>query len=173
MPETNCRLEDSLINLAVLFAWPDGLVWFQVVLELVAGWTTFALLVRLDIGRTLATAGGVAFALCGTFAWLAIEPIRVMCLLPLCLLGVERVLSAAAADRPWGWRLLAIGLAGSFLAGYPETFLIDAIFVGVWALARMVGPGRRHLRAMATKLVLATGASVALALPLTLVLRYS
>jgi hypothetical protein len=24
MPETNCRLEDSLINLAVLFAWPDG-----------------------------------------------------------------------------------------------------------------------------------------------------
>jgi hypothetical protein len=150
----------------LLFAWPGGLVWFQVVLELVAGWTTFALLVRLDIGQTLATAGGVAFALCGTFAWLAIEPIRVLCLLPLCLLGVERVLSAAAGDRPWGWRLLAVGLAGSFLAGYPETFLIDALFVGVWALVRTIGPGRSHVRAVAGKLALAAGASTALALPL-------
>ena len=124
------------------------------------------MLVRLDVGRTLATAGGVAFALCGTFAWLAIEPIRVLCLFPLCLLGVERVLSAAAADRPWGWRLLAVGLAGSFLAGYPETFLIDAIFVGVWTSPGCIGPGRGHVRTMVGKLARPVGASLALALPL-------
>ncbi len=150
----------------LLFGFGNGLVWFQVLLELVAGWSTYALLGRFGVGRTLATAGGIAFALCGTFAWFAIEPIRVLCLLPLCLLGVERVLSAATADRPWGWRLLAVGLAGSVLGGFPETFAIDALFVVVWAAARMAGPGRRHARAMAAKLALGAGAAVALALPL-------
>jgi hypothetical protein len=150
----------------LLFGLANGLIWFQVVLELVAGWCTFALLVRLDVGRTVATAGGVAFALCGTFAWFAIEPIRVLCLLPLCLLGVERVLSAAMEDRRWGWRLLAVGLAGSILGGFPETTALDALLVGVWAMARMLGPGRRHARAMAVKLGKAGVASLALALPL-------
>jgi hypothetical protein len=149
-----------------LFGLADGMVWFQVTLELIAGWCTYALLVRLEIGRTLATAGGAAFALCGTFAWFAIEPIRVLCLLPLCLLGVERLLSAAEDERPWGWRLLAVGLAGSFLAGYPETFAIDVLFVAGWAAARMLGPGRGHVRAMAGKLAAAAGAALALALPL-------
>ncbi|MGA2835934.1 MAG: hypothetical protein ABSF84_04995 [Acidimicrobiales bacterium] len=150
----------------LLFGFPDGLMYLEVLLELVAGWCTFALLVRLGVGRTLATAGGVAFGLCGTFAWFAIEPIRVLSLLPLCLLGVERILSASTGERRWGWRLLAVGLAGSFLAGFPETFAIDTLFVAVWAVARMAGPGRRHLRAMAAKLAAAAAAAVALALPL-------
>ena len=59
-----------------------------------------------------------------------------------------------------------MGLAGSFLAGFPETFAIDTLFVAVWAVARMAGPGRRHLRAMAAKLAAAAAAAVALALPL-------
>ena len=149
----------------LLLGLGDGMTYLQVTLELIAGWCTFALLLRLGVGRTLATAGGVAFGLCGTFAWFAIEPVRVLSLLPLCLLGVERVLAAAESERRWGWRLLAVGLAGSFLAGFPETFLIDLTFVGVWALARLAGPGRRHLRAMVTKLVAAGASAVVLALP--------
>jgi hypothetical protein len=150
----------------LLFGLADGLMYLEILLELVAGWCTYALLVRLDVGRTLATAGGVAFGLCGTFAWFAIEPIRVLSLLPLCLLGVERILSASIEDRPWGWRLLALGLAGSFMAGFPETFAIDSLFVVVWALARMLGPGRQRLRAMTLKLSTAAVGAVALALPL-------
>jgi len=150
----------------LLFGLADGLQYVQVLLELIAGWCTFALLVRLDVGRTLATAGGVAFALCGTFSWFAIEPIRVMSLLPLCLLGVERILSAATAERPWGWRLLAVGLAGSFLGGFPETILLDTVFVAFWAVLRLVGPGRAHVRAVVGKLVAAAATALALVLPL-------
>ena len=150
----------------LLFGLADGLQYVQVLLELVAGWCTFALLVRLDVGRTLATAGGVAFALCGTFSWFAIEPIRVMTLLPLCLLGVERILSAATAERPWGWRLLAVGLAGSFLGGFPETILLDTVFVVFWAALRLIGPGRTHVRAVVGKLVAAAATALALVLPL-------
>jgi hypothetical protein len=150
----------------LLFGLADGLQYVQVLLELVAGWWTYALLVRLDVGRTLATAGGVAFGLCGTFAWFAIEPIRVMALLPLCLIGVERILLAAEAERPWGWRLLAVGLAGSFLGGFPETILLDSGFVVLWAALRLAGPGRAHVKAMVAKLAAAGAAALALVLPL-------
>ena len=150
----------------LLFGLADGLQYLQVALELIAGWCTYALLVRLGVGRTLATAGGVAFGLCGTFSWFAIEPIRVMALLPLCLLGVERVVSAAEGDRRWGWRLLALGLAGSFLGGFPETILIDGAFVVFWAALRLAGPGRGHVKAMVGKLAAAGATALALVLPL-------
>jgi len=150
----------------LLFGLADGLQYVQILLELIAGWCTYALLIRLDIGRTLAVAGGVAFSLCGTFAWFAIEPIRVMTLLPLCLIGVERILSAAAAERPWGWRLLAVGLAGSFLGGFPETFLLDSIFVLAWAGLRLAGPGRGYVRVVLAKVAAAGVTALALVLPL-------
>jgi len=150
----------------LLFGMADGLQYVQILLELIAGWCTYALLIRLDVGRTLAVAGGVAFALCGTFAWFAIEPIRVMTLLPVCLIGIERILSAAKAERPWGWRLLAVGLAGSFLGGFPETFLLDSVFVVAWAGLRLAGPGRDHIRTVVAKLGAAGATALTLVVPL-------
>ena len=126
----------------LLLALPNGLLWLQMSLEVVAGCTTVALLGRLGVGRTLAGAGGVAFGLCGTFAWFAHGPVRVLALLPLCLLGVERVLDAAADERPWGWRILAVGLAGSVVAGFPETTVLDLAFVVVWAGLRTFSSDR-------------------------------
>ena len=150
----------------LLFGFSNGMVFFQVLLELVAGWCTYALLRRLGIVPVIATAGGVAFALCGTFAWFAIEPIRVLAFLPLCLLGVERVLSAAQEGRAWGWRLLAVGLACSVLAGFPETMFLDLLFVLWWAVLRAAGPGRKWWRPILGKVAAGCAAGAALSAPL-------
>ena len=87
-----------------------GFVVFHVLLELVAGFATYFLLRRLDLGRAASTAGGVAFGLCGTLAWFEHATANPVAFLPLALLGVERAREAASTSRRYGWRLLAVAL---------------------------------------------------------------
>jgi hypothetical protein len=130
-----------------------GFVVFHVLLELVAGDATYFLLQRLSLGRAASTAGGVAFGLCGTLAWFEHATANPVAFLPLALLGVERAREASLTSRRYGWRLLAVALALSVVAGFPEIAYIDGLLVLVWALVRVFSvPGRR--RAMTTKLVL-------------------
>ena len=150
----------------LLLAAHGGLLLMQVLLETATGWATYFLVRRLGVGRTLSTAAAVAYALCGTYAWLAHAPIRPVALLPLCLLGVERAVDAGCAGRPGGWRLLAVALALSILAGFPETALIDGVLVGWWAVLRVAGRGRDDWRPVLAKLAAACVVGLGLALPL-------
>jgi len=156
----------AFFPLTMLLAFHDGLLFLQISLELLTGWSTYALVHRLGVGRTFSTAAGVAFGLCGTYAWLAHAPIRPVALLPLSLLGVEQALDAATEDRRGGWCLLAVAIGLSILAGFPETSAIDGALVGLWGILRMVGPGRRCWWPMIRKLVAGGVAGVALAAPL-------
>ena len=149
-----------------LLLFHQGLLYLQIFLETATGWATYLLARRLGVGRTFSIAGGVAFGLCGSYAWLTHAPVRPILLLPLSLLGVERALTAARERRAGGWRLLAVALAFSILAGFPETTFIDGLFVLWWAVLRMSGPGRDYWRPMVTKLAAAVVAGVALAAPL-------
>ncbi len=156
----------AFFPLTFLLLLHQGVLLLRVSLELITGWSTYFLVRRLGVGRTFATAAGVAFGLCGTLAWLAHAPIRPVALLPLCLIGVERAIEAAREHRRGGWRLLAVALALSVLAGFPETSFIDAVFVALWAVLRLVGAGRAvWLRALA-RMVGGVVVGVALAAPL-------
>jgi hypothetical protein len=150
----------------LLLGLAGGLLAQQLLLEIVTGWATYFLLVRIGVGRTLSIGGGVAFGLCGTFAWLAHAPIRPVALLPICLVGVERVIDAAHEHRAGGWRLLAVALALSILAGFPETALINGILVAWWGFLRLAGPIRNRWRAVLSKLTGALIIGIALSLPL-------
>src|SRR6185312_196251 len=97
-----------------------GFVLFHVLLELVAGAATYFLLRRVGLGRVAAMAAGVAFGLCGTLAWFEHATANPVAFLPLALLGVERARDAALASRRHGWRLLAVALGLSVVAGFPE-----------------------------------------------------
>ncbi len=149
-----------------LLLFHQGMLYLQIFLETATGWATYLLVRRLGVGRTFSIAGGVAFGLCGSYAWLTHAPVRPILLLPLSLLGVERALTAARERRAGGWRLLAVALAFSILAGFPETTFIDGLFVVWWAVLRMSGPGRDCWRPMVTKLAAGLVAGVALAAPL-------
>jgi hypothetical protein len=128
-----------------------GFVVFHILLEVVAGYATYFLLRRVGLGRAASTAGGVAFGLCGTLAWFEHATANPVAFLPLALLGVERARDASLASRPHGWRLLAVALGLSIVAGFPEVTYLDGLLVALWAAVRLFSlPVRR--RAMAAKL---------------------
>lgn len=132
----------ALFPPVLLQALPHGLLVFDIALELSAGLATRALLRRLGVGEVAAAAAGAAFAVNGTFAWFSHAPINPIPFLPLALLGVERALAAARSARPGGWVLLAVAIAGSIYAGFPETAYLDGLLVVVWAVARAPAAGR-------------------------------
>lgn len=126
-----------------------GFVVFHLLLELIAGWSTYFLLRRLRIGRLGATVGGVAFGLCGTFAWFTHAPANPVAFLPLTLLAVERCLEAARQRRVGGWALLAGALALAAVSGFPETAYLDGLFAVSWAAVRFVTGGQARNRFLA------------------------
>ena len=156
----------AFFPLTFLLLLHQGVLLLRVSVELITGWSTYFLVRRLGVGRTFSTAAGVAFGLCGTLAWLAHAPIRPVALLPLCLIGVERAIEAAGEHRRGGWRLLAVALALSVLAGFPETSLIDGVFVVLWAVLRLAGPGREVWPRALARMAGGAVAGVALAAPL-------
>lgn len=121
-------------SLLVLLA--NGQLFEHVLLELTAGFSTVLLLRRLDVSWLAATAASVAFALNGTFAWFAHAPVNPVPLLPLLLLSVERAYTASAKGSPAGWKLIAVVVALSVAAGFPEVAYIDGLLAVVWCVWR-------------------------------------
>ena len=116
----------------LLLHFHDGVFYLRIVLEIIAGLSSFALLRHLGLGMLAATLGGVLFELNGTFAWLADAPSHVIAFLPLLLLGIEHGRAAAGASRPGGWAMTAIALAASLHAGFPEEAYIDGLLAACW-----------------------------------------
>lgn len=156
----------AFFPLTLLLVWHEGLLLIQMIIELASGWTTYLLVRRLGVGRVCSTAAGVAFGLCGTYAWLTHAPIRPVALLPVCLLGIELAIAASATGRRGGWILLAIGLALSILAGFPETTFIDAIFLVWWSVLRAIETDRSLWISLTRKLAAGVAVGLALAAPL-------
>jgi hypothetical protein len=129
----------------LLMLLPDGQLYEHVLLEILAGLCTYLLLRRLSLGCWASAAGGIAFALNGTFAWFAHAPVNPVPFLPALLLGVELAFSATAAGRRGGWWLIAGAGAASFYAGFPEVAYMSAL-LGVCWFAWRCGCLRRERR---------------------------
>jgi len=129
----------------------NGQLYEHVLLELIAGISTYLLLRRISLGRWASAAGGVAFALNGTFAWFEHAPVNPIAFLPLLLLGVEIAFDASAGARRGGWWLIAVALALSVYAGFPETAYIDGLLAAFWFGWRCGCAERHRLRGFATK----------------------
>jgi len=117
MPLAGNMQSASMFPLVPLMLLPNGVFLSHLVLEVATGAATCALLRRLGVGTAAALGCGAAFALDGTFSWFAIAPVNVIVSLPLALLGVEQVRSAAASRRRGGWALLAVAVVVSVYAG--------------------------------------------------------
>ncbi|HVA05165.1 MAG TPA: hypothetical protein VNG12_00320, partial [Acidimicrobiales bacterium] len=130
----------------LLLSLSNGQIYSHALVEFVAGLSTYFLLRQIDIGRFAATAGGMAFALNGTFSWFSHAPTNPIAFLPLLLLGIEYAAHAAAARRPLGWCTIAVALAFSLYAGFPEVAYIDGVLAAIWIIARAVQLGADRLR---------------------------
>ncbi len=148
----------ALFPPTLLTAISNGQLYEHILLELVAGGATYLLLRRLSIHRLAATAGAVAFALNGTFAWFTHATVNPVALLPALLLGIELAAAAAREGRRGGWWLIAVAGALSIYAGFPEVAYIDALMGVVWFAWRLAG-----LKAVARRRLAAKGAAGLLA----------
>ncbi len=125
----------------------SGVVLFHALGELIAGLATIALLRKLGLNWVVATSGGIAFALSGTYAWLTNAIQNPICFLPLSLLAIEIMLNKAKQGQRGGWWLLAIALAGSLYAGFPEVAYMDGLLVALWLVVRVVQLAHEDLTA--------------------------
>lgn len=135
----------ALFPLTWLLALPDGQLWMHLALQMIAGLATWDLLRKLGAGRLAAAAGAVAFEFNGAFGWLANAAINPIAFLPVVLLGVEIVREQTGTRRSSGLAWIAVGVAASLYAGFPEVAYIDGLLAAAWTLARTgsLAPGRR------------------------------
>ncbi len=154
----------SFFPLVLLQALSNGSLWFHVGLECIAGVATFLLLRELRCTPLAAAAGGIAFGLCGSLAWLTNAPANPLPFLPMCLLGIEYAVNATGARRRGGWIVLALGVWLSIVSGFPEVTVIDGGVVACWFLLRL-GQHPREWRGLLTRGALGVGVGVLLALP--------
>jgi hypothetical protein len=101
-------------------------------LMMLAGCFTVALLRRLGLARMAAAVGGALFQLNGVFAWMAHGPFMPVAFLPLTLLGIEQARSRKTL--PWA---AVLGTAWSLSAGFPETAVLDGGLALFWAVLRV------------------------------------
>lgn len=156
----------ALFPLTPLLALSGGQLPFHILLELATGIATWRLLLRLGIATWVAAGAGCAFALDGTFAWFEHAPVNPIAFLPLLLLGVERARTSATSGTGHRWALVAIAIALSLYAGFPETAYLDGLLAVLWALVRAWGLHRAALMRYARTLLAGAVAGGLLAAPI-------
>jgi hypothetical protein len=155
----------ALFPLVVLFALPGGLVWFHVVLEVVAGLSTYFLIRRLGVRELFAIVAGALFALNGTFSWLANSVVNPVAFLPMLLLGIEIVIAHAPSASRRGWYVMAAAAALSIYAGFPEVAYLDGLFCVAWAAVRLKSVPRQFRVRALRRLGLGAVGGVGVSLP--------
>lgn len=144
----------------------DGQVFEHMLLEIVAGLSTFLLLRRISVTRWASAAAAIAFALNGTFAWYYAPNINPIAFLPLLLLGIELAYAASVARKRGGWWVIAVAGALSVYAGFPEVAYIDGLLGVCWFAWRCGCVGRNRLMVLVRKAAVGVIVGVLLSAPL-------
>jgi hypothetical protein len=155
----------ALMPLVVLFIFPAGLLLFHLSLEFIAGASTYFLIRRLGIGPTIATLAGVLFALNGTFSWIGNAAINPIAFLPTLILGIEIVIEHSRDSRRNGWIVMAVAIALSIYAGFPEMAYLNGLIAAGWAVTRLFSLERSRRLGALGRFAMGGGVGVALALP--------
>jgi hypothetical protein len=150
----------------LLLRLSDGQIYEHILLEIVAGLSTYLLLRRIAISRWASVAAAIAFALNGTFAWYYASNVIPVAFLPLLLLGIELAYTATVAGKRGGWWVIAVAGALSVYAGFPEVAYIDGLLAVFWFVWRCSSVGRNRLIVLARKGAAGVFVGVLLSAPL-------
>ena len=149
---------------SLLLHFNAGWLMLRLLMQMMAGLFTYALLIQLRLSRLAALLGGVMFGCSSTFMILAHAPSNTLPFLPLLLLGIELGLASHRRFAP-GWSVVIIAIAYSFYAGFPETGFLADLFGGLWFAVRVTGCERAASRAMIGRFAVAVGIGIILTLP--------
>jgi len=118
----------------LIFLISNSFIWLRIAMQLVAGFSMFALARELGLGRLSALIAGILFELNGTFA-LTPGPDSVYCaaaFLPLLLLGL--VQTAKREREHTGTLWIALAICYSLLSGFPEVAYLDGLLALLWCI---------------------------------------
>ena len=166
MPLTGETQAAALFPPTLLLAFSNGQLYEHILLEILAGICTYRLLRYLGLIRAAALAGGIAFALNGKSAWFSDAGVNPLAFLPMMLWGLERAYAATVERRPGGWRVLALALALSLYAGFPEVAFVNGLMGVVWFLWRLGCLRGQAIARLALRAVLGAAAGLLLAAPM-------
>ena len=121
-----------------LLELPRGYVVINIVVQILAGIATFALLCRLRIATIASLFGAVFFEFNGTFAWLSGGWGYALPALPLLVLGLEYSLDRQLKRKLIGMMTIAFAIALSISAGFIEIAFLDGLFGVGWAIVRLI-----------------------------------
>lgn len=152
----------ALSPFTLLLKFQNGLLIIHMLLEIFAGFFTYLFLRRLRLSWAASVAGGVAFALNGTFAWLTNAVFNPIAFLPMLMYGIERIYNGL--NERVDWLYVALALALSLYAGFPETAFINGLLALLWAIMRLVQSENK--KRYAIKLAMGGVIGLALAAPI-------
>lgn len=146
---------------------PNGIFFMHLALEFVAAFGTLLFLRSLRVSWTAATAGACLFGLNGVFSLMTNAPFNPIAFLPVAMWGVELIIAAVQQGRRprLGLWVTALAVAYMLFAGFPETALLEGLFVTGWLAVRLVALGG-HRRSVIIWSVVAAVAGVAIAAPI-------
>ena len=144
----------------------NGVLFLHIILELIAGLATYFLLKKLGLRELPSIVGGSVFALNGTFAWLGNAIFNPIAFLPLLILGIEYSYSSTVNNKKRGWILIALSIAYSLYAGFPEVAYINGLFAMTWAVVRGVQLRGYQRSYFIRKIILGALAGLLLATPI-------
>ena len=150
----------------LLYHFRAGGLWVEIVLQIIAGLCTYALLRRLSLTVLASLVGAVLFEFNGTFAWHGAPIAAPIAFLPMLLLGIEQLRGRIGSGHSGSWLLIPSALAWSLYAGFPETAYIDGLFAGLWVIARLDGLTRRQQFVFTGKIFIAVCVGLLCSLPL-------
>jgi hypothetical protein len=160
----------ALFPLTAILGASNGMTYLHVVLEIIAGLSTYYLLLRLGLRRLSASVGALAFGLSSVFAWFWSANTTPVAFLPMLVLGVEIAFTRAKDKKNNGWLIIAIALAMSIYSGFPEVTFIDGLLAFCWAAVRLFQADSVFRRAYISKISL--GAIIGLLISAPLIISF-
>jgi hypothetical protein len=150
--------------------FPDGLLYIELIMQILAGLGTYYLLRKIGLIWLAAITGAILYEFCGVFTWLGAPVSSTISFLPWLILGIECAREKSLGRSFGGWVVIAISLAFSIYAGFPETAYLNGLLAGAWSLWRFATiPSKARYR-FVTKL--ATGVTVGLLLSMPVIIPF-
>jgi hypothetical protein len=159
------------LPLVLLNHFANGALYIKLILQIVAGLGTYLLLRKIGLLRLSALAGAILYEFNGAAALHGAPIISPIGFLPWLLLGIERASENSVAGVGCGWLTIAISIALSIYAGFPETAYIDGLLAVVWSFWRMANVQAEFRYRFIIKL--ATGVVVGLLLSAPIIIPFA
>jgi hypothetical protein len=149
----------------LLLHFANGVLLIKLCMQILAGLCMLGCLLELCLSLQAALLGALLYSFNGTFAWFGDAPILPIAFLPMLIWGIERARTRAIAAQPGGVSIIALALAFSLLAGFPETAFVDGVLGAAWCAMVLSALPRGSRVAFICKLSAATILGLCLSAP--------